>query len=191
MTNNKTLGIAVVAAAFLLVTQAASAARVYTDQSVYQVNVGDTFYIDVLVDTEGVGVNTFFNTISILDTTAPLSTVRLTDAAVPDLIWPVSDFSIDEDTGGSANIAGISRLDDDPNGPDVLLYTWELSAEREGIALLLQGTAGGWFDGDGNAIDVRFDNPLISVVPVPAAVWLLGSGLVAFGAIARRRRMAA
>ena len=31
----------------------------------------------------------------------------------------------------------------------------------------------------------------VTVVPLPAGAWLLGSGLVAFGAVARRRRMTA
>ena len=67
---------------------------------------------------------------------------------------------------------------------------WTLSDEAD----LVSGIGGnryGWFDY--NEFDVpAFDNTSMSVnaVPVPAAVWLFGPGLIGLIGIARRKKTA-
>ena len=46
--------------------------------------------------------------------------------------------------------------------------------------------AGSWFATDGSAIDMRYIGAEV-VVPVPAAAWLMLSGLGLLGGIARRK----
>ena len=55
-----------------------------------------------------------------------------------------------------------------------------------GVTLQLGATTGG---GDGSFADVFYDNIVIDVaaVPVPAAVWLFGSGLIGLVGVARKR----
>jgi hypothetical protein len=59
--------------------------------------------------------------------------------------------------------------------------------ERTPIQFRNSMNAGQWFlESDG---DVRYE--LAAAIPVPAAVWLFGSGLLGFAAVARRRKSAA
>jgi hypothetical protein len=47
--------------------------------------------------------------------------------------------------------------------------------------------AGSWFDVSGALIDMTYEGASVNVVPVPAAVWLFGSGLLGLIGVARRR----
>jgi hypothetical protein len=59
-----------------------------------------------------------------------------------------------------------------------------------GVTLQLTATTGG---ATGSLADIFYDNIVIDVtaVPIPAAVWLFGSGLVGLVGVARRKRKAA
>jgi len=48
--------------------------------------------------------------------------------------------------------------------------------------------AGDWYDVDSNLMDVVYGDAEINVVPVPAAVWLFGTGLLGLIGVARRRK---
>jgi hypothetical protein len=43
----------------------------------------------------------------------------------------------------------------------------------------------------GNALGTGFDNVSVAPVPLPAAIWLLGSSLIGLGGVARRRKLKA
>ena len=170
----------------LLGLSAAQAAtvNVYTDQIVYEVLVGDTFTIKTLVDTQSIGVGQWANIIAIDETELMFESVT-TDTDT----WP---FSGSEPVGDEAYIGG-KYFDfglpggDAPSGSDVNLYTIELLALKVGPAKYAQSVLEQeWEDEDGNALDVEFREVIINVVPVPAAVWLLGGGLV--GLLGLRKR---
>ena len=49
------------------------------------------------------------------------------------------------------------------------------------------GAAGGWLDGSNGSITIDpYGSATLNAVPVPAAVWLFGSGLIGLAGIARR-----
>lgn len=87
------------------------------------------------------------------------------------------------------------------NGTGTLLGSFDLVANDLGGASTLSGNFGQWtattfnFNGVAQSFNltaasgVGFDN--ISSVPVPAAIWLLGSGLAMIGAVGRRGKSAA
>jgi hypothetical protein len=49
------------------------------------------------------------------------------------------------------------------------------------------GNSGSWYSGNQYGFDYASINGAVSVVPVPAAVWLFGSGLIGLIAVARRK----
>jgi hypothetical protein len=72
----------------------------------------------------------------------------------------------------------------DPNGPFCHWDVASLSFDGVAQSIVLSGAAG----------KVLFDNLTLGSlepVPLPAAVWLLGSGLLGFAAVRRRRQVAA
>ena len=48
--------------------------------------------------------------------------------------------------------------------------------------------AGDWYDVDSNLMEVAYNGAEVNVVPVPAAVWLFGTGLLGLIGVARRRK---
>lgn len=127
---------------------------------------------------------------------------------VNDLLYPSidgSEFSItlDTDASGSWSYTGTAP---DPNvkywtaksGNGFTLF-WNVSdADAAGVCAgdawnlaclqAAQHTSGGdWYTADGKALShITFYNS--GVVPVPAAVWLFGSGLLGLVGVARRKR---
>ena len=78
---------------------------------------------------------------------------------------------------------GVAALSGGGGGSDNTYCNWELSTLPFGDvarSIVFSGAAG----------KVLFDNLSLEPVPLPAAVWLLASGLLGFAAVRRRRRTA-
>jgi hypothetical protein len=58
----------------------------------------------------------------------------------------------------------------------------------DNIAMSVSTTSGGWFDTDGNGITPTLNGATVNVVPIPGAIWLLGSGLIGLVGLNRRRK---
>ena len=90
-------------------------------------------------------------------------------------------------------------LFDQPTGADFIFASLTFTALNppSDVVALIQGAGGVWQNGDLLATDydgisnstVTYGNATITVsaVPVPAAVWLFGSGLIGLVGIARRK----
>lgn len=129
-------------------------------------------------------------------------------ATTTDLFFPGNDFDVDGSAGDFATVAGISQFDIGAiadldlglsSGPVVLIsiggvdFTLETLTVvfRNDSVLLLEGT--GFVTYNGMNTDAFFDlsadsigaldnfSAGITAVPVPGAVWLLGSALMALG----------
>ncbi len=75
--------------------------------------------------------------------------------------------------------------------------TWEIFQSGNSLSIVTQDT-----DGDGVTgtrlsgvlpadVNMQWDGSAVSAVPVPAAVWLFGSGLMGLVGVARKRKVAA
>ncbi|MBU2677860.1 MAG: VPLPA-CTERM sorting domain-containing protein [Gammaproteobacteria bacterium] len=129
------------------------------------------------------------------------------------LIMPGDDITVTFDARGSLGISAVSQailfsefsgggatpaffdfgLNADPN--TWTSYTWNTTAGGDvsgGVSLALKIGCGAVAD---CFADVFFDNVSITAdiapIPVPAAVWLFGSGLVGLVGVARRKKKAA
>ncbi len=135
-------------------------------------------------------------------TTAPmylLSDVRLADDAAD--LWDgtiQTPFSVDQfgNTPSESTSVWTGTQSDGAalQPPEDFLPRNALGDEQAEFGLTTQ-TSGQWVAFLSSPTDMRYALYAVSeeltVIPVPAAVWLFGSGLVAFGAIARRRKQTA
>jgi len=60
-------------------------------------------------------------------------------------------------------------------------FTGELMFSTSG------GNSGSWYSGNQYGFDYASINGTVSVIPVPTAVWLFGSGLLSLIGLARRK----
>jgi hypothetical protein len=106
-----------------------------------------------------------------------------------------SDWSLGDDEVGTVNIALVSYLDYELDAAffaaqsnDFVLATLTFDADAEsdldGITLSYVDLS----DEYGDAIPFNVSGTDINVVPVPAAAWLLGSGLIGLAGLRRRNR---
>ena len=103
----------------------------------------------------------------------PLETLRLSYRGDPLLVWPSYAFS----TKTSSGAASFSLLVDDFN---------DITIDNDGLALfrVSMGGDGAYFE------SLSFTaNATISPVPIPAAIWLFGSGLLGLIGVARRKKV--
>ena len=187
MRNSYSVLKSLVAIAVVAFAGTATAAIVSTDQDVYYALPGETFFIDVVVDTEGETLTSWATRSTVNDNVAFISRVREQSGWASDsqVVFP----------GGEAGVIGINFFGDPANGSDIPLYQLEMvvSGELGEVTELVQEAfPGTWNNPDGDPIDVTFVNPEIRIgvapIPVPAAVWLFGSGLLGLIGIARRKK---
>ena len=176
-----------------------NAATVSLTPSPQSISVGNTFNITA-------SGTDFFNDVSALDMTLTWDTSFLT-LITPDATiladanaLGFTDFftAIDSSTAGVLDLTFLAPLGDSvittPTGIfDFFTLEFLAVSPTIGSTTLMSGVGGlgGWGDGSNDEINVDYVNASIminpvSTVPVPAAVWLFGSGLLGLVGVARR-----
>jgi hypothetical protein len=106
-------------------------------------------------------------------------------------VW---DFS--NDLGSINNVSGtlsevlVSAFPGVSTGAFVVATVEFLAVGLGASNLTLSEAAGNPWASDGSSINPTFANGSVTVVPIPAAMWLFGSGLVGLIGISRRKKAA-
>ena len=90
---------------------------------------------------------------------------------------------------GAGQIAGTIDFAWSVNSGIRVVNVWDINADGSLTAVSAPGMENGPFGGFNAAFNLSAPG-LVSEVPVPAAVWLFGSGLIGLAGIARRRKAA-
>lgn len=167
-----------------------SAATITWETPTTNVNVNDVFTVNVvgtgfLSNVDGGGVNISFDQ----------NLVNVLSVSIDESVWDFGGFGISTGTINNSNgtLDGIMvNADADVTG-DFVVATIEMQAISAGSSLLslTEYTLNPWASG-GSMINPDFvDGSVIAsastTVPVPAAVWLFGSGLIGLFAVSRRK----
>lgn len=145
-----------------------------------QVNIGEIVTVEVLVtdvvDLYGIQLNLAYD-----------PSILLATSITPG-IFPTPDFIVEQDINPPDINYAVTSLSPSPSSSGTGLV---LSATFEAIAV---GTSALQFENvilsDPNAvpISVALIDGAVTVVPIPAAVWLFGSGLLGLIGMARRKK---
>lgn len=174
----------------MLLSGHSSAATITWGTPVNSVNVNDVFTLDVvgtgfLSNVDGGGVNISFDS----------NVLNILSVTIDDTVWDFGGAGIS--TGNIDNLNGL--LDGimvntfaDVTG-DFVVASIEMQAISEGTSLLslTEYALNPWASG-GSLINPDFADGCVSVtavtaVPVPAAVWLFGSGLLGLVGVAKQK----
>lgn len=195
----KIFGIFVLASHLAFEAQTAKAISLEFVPSSQTVAIGDPVTVDVFAANPGgtlIGAYDFF--VNYESSVLTLNSIVFGSA----LGGPLDSLQDDaESPAGTVNLSELSFLTDlTPlqNGADnVLLFTMVFDTDMLGTSALtfsenIAGVADG-FLGDENGQAIMLDSVgtgAINVVPVPGAIWLMGSGLLALYGFKNRRRIA-
>lgn len=194
MNMNKKLTGSLVGLTALLISSVINAATVQLTPATQTVTVGDPVPIsvdgiDFFDGTAGGSVNILWDPAKVSLTTPEADIITsLTNLGFNFIPSPVVDAA-----AGTIDLTfGVFFAPPIP-GPTFTLFTLDFLAlsppSIADLALDVGITGGGWGDADGNEIIVDYIGATVTVeaVPVPAAVWLFGSGLIGLVGVARRR----
>jgi len=172
----------------LLTVNLANAATVALTPSTLTVVTGDAFSLTVQgsdfldgVSSGGVQLNWDPALLTITSTVADLDASLQSNGFLPLATSVISESAIA--VGGTFGTVGAAGVPFD-------FVTVNFTANSTAPIELLNSTFGDWQDGNGDSVlGVIFEGAQINVnpVPVPAAVWLFGSGLLGLVGVARRR----
>ena len=183
----------IIPALLLLFSGYTSAATISMDTAFTTANVNDVFTINVigtdfLSNVDGGGINISFDS----------SVVNILSVSIDESVWDFGGFGIN--TGSIDNING--TLDGvmvntfaNVKG-NFVIATIEMQAIAVGDSLLSlsEYVLNPWASGGSlinpDFIDASVNVTTVSAVPVPAAVWLFGSGLIGLAGFARRKKSA-
>lgn len=172
------------AALFGWVTASVQGATVATAPDAVTVGLGNTVFVDVVgrdfPETQGGGFNLGFDP-------AVISAVSV---SIDDLVWNffTDTGTIDNNVGTISDVlvAAINVTGSDPSG-DFVVATLEFVAVGEGASSLeLSESVKNPWASSGVSIEPLFQPGSITVVPVPAALYLFMTGLAALGFTRRR-----
>lgn len=171
-----------------LVAGAAQAATVRVVPSASSVRPGETVTLSV-VGTEFTDRNVDAGDFRMWWDDGVLSYVSI---AFVDPPWDAS--FVDDANAASGSLDQVAVLTSIPGGvgPDfgVAVLTFDVVGAVGRTTTVSAEDRLGWVAPGSIPIDVSYANAEVSVVPVPAAVWLLGSALVGLGGVAGRRKVA-
>lgn len=172
----------------LLLCSQVNAASVYTSvQGPYQ--IGDVFSIDIMgsgftSSVDGGGVNLSFDQ----------SRLNVLSVSIDESVWNFGSTGIDagaiDNTSGTVDGIMVNTFSNVIG--DFVIATVEFEAMNAGSSFLLLTELGinPWASG-GSLINPSYASSQVDVsaVPVPAAVWLFGSGLIGLFGFAKRKRI--
>ena len=173
--------------AMLLFSNYLNAATITWGPSTNTVTNGDIFTMDIIgtgfaTNVDGGGVNIAF------DSTV-LSVLSVT---IDEVVW---DLGVGIDTGTIDNGAGtlsglmVNAWSDVTGGFTVATVEFQAMANGSSALSLTEYALNPWA-GDAVLLNPSFVAGSVSVVPLPAGVWLFGSGLIALTSLARRKHKA-
>ena len=168
--------------AFVLIFQAVEAATIQTDPLNSAANIGDTFTVDIVgigfPETQGGGFNLTYDA----------SILNITNVSIDEInTWTfVNDFGTIDNVNGNLSEVKVSEF---PGiAGNFIIASIEFMAVGFGTSTLgLTESTGNPWASDGSTINPTLVNGSVQVVPVPAAVWLFGSGLLGLIGMARRK----
>ena len=193
--NKRTLKglVAVVALSSASMVNAATVSLIPASPTVS--NIGDTVTLTVQGTefTNGVSLGSIGITWdqSFLQLNTNLATIEAATLAAGfnDVSWN----TFNSVAAGAADITFGHTFPDSVAGPTINFFTLEfttltaLPANPANVIVAAIGSGGGFLESDHfTPYVMNFNNATVSAVPVPAAVWLFGSGLIGLAGIARR-----
>ncbi len=179
----------------LLIAGQVSAATVSLTPFVTNVAVDDVFSLTV----QGTGFDTGVTAGTVhleWDTTAMTMTSSDTDIRISLLLNGfTTDVGFDSSVQGQLDVVyAVGFLDPALLGPSFDYFSLDFVAipppSQSSLGIAAVAGSGTWQDADGfsyAAVDYIGAQVNVSAVPVPAAVWLFGSGLIGLVGIARRK----
>lgn len=176
--------------AALLFSSYLNAATITWDTTSNSVSESDIFSLDVVgqgfvSNVDGGGIDLTFDS----------SVLNVLSVTIDELVWDFGGAGIN--TGTIDNVAGtvngimvntFSNVTGDFTVATIQFQTIGGIGSTSGLTLT-EYALNPWASG-GSAINPTFVGGNVSVVPVPAAVWLFGSGLIALTSLARRKQKA-
>ncbi len=161
-----------------------SAATITWSSSTTNVNVNDVFTIDItgtnfLSNVDGGGVNFSYDA----------SVLNVVSISINESVWDlgagISTGIIDNITGTVGGIS-VNAWSDVIGNFSVATITFQAISSGSSDLSLSEWGFNPWAS-NGNIINPDFVNATVQVVPVPAAIWLFGSGLIGLLGLSKRK----
>ncbi len=170
----------------LILSNQLSAATVGWDSSINNVNLNDTFTLNVVgsgftSNVDGGGLNFSFDS----------SVLNVTSISIDESVWDlgagISTGAIDN-TQGSVSGISVNAWSDVSGNFTIASITFQAVGNGSTALSLSDYLLNPWASGGGLINpDYAASSVTVSAVPVPAALWLFGSGLLGLAGVAKRK----